>query len=964
MDAEAAETLLGATVAVLQNDSLLSGTTTDLDGLYELQLEPGSYQLIISYVAYVPDTIDILAVAGAVVYNETVLYQGGTLLEEVVVSATAVQTTDLAINLAKQNSINTIDGISISQIQRTGDNNLAGALQRVTGVSVEGGRYVTVRGLGDRYSKTLLNGGEIPALDPERNTTQLDIFPSTLIDNVIVFKNFTPDLPGSFTGGLVNIHTKSHPEDFQVNFSTRFSYNPTANLRNDFLTHQGGKTDYLGFDDGTRAIPDLVSEIEKGYRLSDTETINTVPSVRGSTTDSVRAALADQVARSFPPFYTIQNKTSGINQTYQLSFGNQHNLGNRPLGYVVGISYRNASQYNEDLRLGRYELAEADSVVERRYLSGVLTEEEVLWGAVAGLSFKPSSTQKYTFTYMHNQSGINQTRAQAGTDLFDLGGPGDSLVDRGQSYIQRSLDAFQLRGEHVFGKLEIDWIGSYTRSSDVQPDFRLNQFSSLQREELRFDSDGNVVLDSMGQPVFDRVRIYDYQQSVHLSPQRYYRNLQEVNQDIKLNFALPVKVWANQEAKIKFGGAYTYKDRSFREKLYNINVNRGIFNEPDYGFRNTGDLTKAFATSNFGIQNVTQRGDLTEYVFVFSYDEGSRPSNTYFADQTVYAGYSMVELPLGQRLRLIGGVRYETTDINLRTLPDDSGFFATGKLDEKDLLPAGHLIYKITKAMNLRTGYARTLARPSFREIAPYNNFAFIGDFTFTGNPNLKRTLVDNYDLRYEWFPTPGELVSVSGFYKLLYNPIERGFGRFSQTDQTDIFIYNVDKGTAYGFEVEIQKNFGFIAPALEPLRIGANFSYIESVVDLDSTTRQVAQRLTGTTTHPLFGQPDYTFNAEIAYIDNERLGVQASVSYTVFGQRLTLVGGANFNVYEQPRGLLNASLRKTIGRHFAIQLRGENLLDPAYRQIYRVREKSGRQALFENYHIGRTYSLGFAYNL
>ncbi len=254
-DAETGEPLLGASIVLQQNENFLAGTSSDLDGAYELSAEPGSYQLIVSYVSYVPDTIEIEAEPGARIFNESILYIAGTLLGEVVVKSKAVGTTDLAINLIKQNSINAVDGISIDLIKRTGDANIAGALSRVTGVSVEGGKYVTVRGLGDRYSKTLLGGGEIPALDPERNTPQLDIFPSNLIENIVVYKNFTPDLPGSFTGGLVDITTRSHPENFQLTASASFTSNPTATLRDDYLTYNTGDLDNLGFDDGNARFP-------------------------------------------------------------------------------------------------------------------------------------------------------------------------------------------------------------------------------------------------------------------------------------------------------------------------------------------------------------------------------------------------------------------------------------------------------------------------------------------------------------------------------------------------------------------------------------------------------------------------------------------------------------------------------------------------------------------------------------
>lgn len=969
IDGEFGEPLLGATISIYENDNLIKGTATDLDGAYSLEIAPGTYQLITSYLSYVSDTITVEAISDEVVVNETVLYQEGTLLQEVIVKARASQSSELAVNLIKQKSLNTIDGISVDQIRRTGDNNVAGALQRVTGVSVEGGKYVTVRGLADRYSKTIFNGGELPALDPERNTTPLDIFPSNLVDNIIIYKNFTPDLPASFTGGLVDIQTKSHPEEFQLNFSASFGYNPTANGVDDFLTYDGGSTDFLGIDDGTRSRPLLVREVEEGFVLnpedtSASRTITRIPTIQNATTDSAVAVIADEVARSFPEFYSFNNKRSGINQNYQLSFGNQFDLGGRPFGYTVGLSYRRSLVLQEDYFFqrinatiretgpgGEFETVLADPNI---ITSGVVTEENVLWGGIIGLSYKLNEKNKLTFNYMHNQSGRNETRQLVGNDLFDR--ERDVLVyDQTMSFNERSLDAFQLKGDHVFGKLSVDWTATYTKSIDDQPDFRVMFFESMPALQPVFDSAGAFVR-------LDTVTQFGFASSQVGEPIRYYRELDEENMDVKLNLTLPFQLPAGK-GKVKVGGAYTLKDRFFQEKQYNLNVPSTLVGEID-DFQFGGDPAALLALENFGLRDVREAmGSLpTQYNFNITYQEESNNRNTYSADQVIAAAYAMVEFPVLPKLRMIGGARYEITELNLETAPNpSSGESVRGKLEVNDILPSASLIYAINDKINLRAGYSRTLARPTFREYAPYEAFAFASGFSIVGNPNLERTLIDNYDLRFEFFPTPGELISISGFYKSLTDPIERRFDRF--TDNI-ITLINAPEAEIYGAEIEVRKHFGFFGEGWEKLQLAGNFALMESEVPLDSVTRINSAALFGTTTRPLFAQPDYTLNAELAFIDNLNTGIQASVSYSIFGQRLAIVGQDNFNPYDVPRGLLNASLRKTIGERWAIRIRANNLLDPEYKKVFRFTEDGPEEALHENYRLGRSFSIGFSYNI
>ncbi|MEL7159533.1 MAG: TonB-dependent receptor, partial [Bacteroidota bacterium] len=739
IDGESGEPLIGATVSANQDGALIKGAATDLDGAYSLELVPGDYQLLLSFLAYATDSLDVTAVAGEVLFNETVLYEEGTTLATAVVTARARQSSAVAITLLKQKSNNAIDGISSDFIQRTGDRNLATAVPRITGVSVESGKYISVRGLGDRYSKTMLNGGEIPALDAERNTTQLDIFPSTLVDNIIVYKNFSPDLPGDFTGGLVDIRTKTHPTEFQLSFSASVSYNPTAHLRDDFLSYAGGDTDWLGIDDGTRDIPAFVQNGEQnGFPLVYPDDPSRNRTVFGLLDrvglDSVEAATAQRQQQSFADFYTIRQKRSGLNQNYQFSVGNQTNLFGKPLGFLVGLSYRRAFQYNENYRLARFETVLGEPEPRReRDVTGVVTEEEALWGGILGLSYKLSPRNKFSFTYMHNQSGINATRQQRGTEEVNLPTT-DLRVDETQSFQERSLDLFQLRAEHVLGKVKLDWQGSYTFSTDDQPDFRIVQYLERGTPELRprLDENGQPIFDEDGNFIIDTLPMtFDYQSSINDFPTRYYRELDEDNFDFRLNVDIPWQVGDEREAIIGLGGAYTRKDRSFREERYAMEI--GNIKAPPIDFLSNGDIDLALAPENVDYVRNEFSGTFNS---LLAYDKRSQGTNAYQADQSVFGAYAMIEYPLSAALRAVAGVRLESTEINIAT--DSLGNITQGgqrqppirgDLSEQDLLPAVNLIYRVSEKMNFRGGYSRTLARPSFRELAPYRSFAFFGDF-------------------------------------------------------------------------------------------------------------------------------------------------------------------------------------------------------------------------------------------
>ncbi|MEM9986535.1 MAG: carboxypeptidase-like regulatory domain-containing protein, partial [Bacteroidota bacterium] len=463
VDGENGEPLLGATVRLLSLNEVKGGAYSDIEGAYTIKASPGTYQLLTSYISYVTDTTEITLVDGKIESIQILLLAETSVRADLAVTITAKtsEASSVAFDQKKKNSINSIDGVTFDLVQRTGDANVAAAMQRVVGVTVQDGKYVYVRGLGDRYSQTLLNGANMPSLDPSRNTVQMDIFPSNLIDNVVVYKNFTPDLPGSFTGGLIDVRTKDFPDRFTLNASASMGYNLNSSLRDNFLTDTRNQADGFGYDDGLREVPEIIGE--PGSFLPG----------RLENQDFEIANRIDQSIKAFQvPLYPVMDN-SFLDQNYQLSAGNQFQLGEKvSLGAVGSLSYRNEYEFTDeggnalftisgpnDRRLGQ----EQDLRTVSR------TQHNVLWGGMGRISLKVGPANKVSFNYLHNQSGSSEARYLRGTDDSNTK-PG--LESRSTNYFERSLDVFQLNGEHKLGPVSIDWIGSRAFTRQNQPDQR------------------------------------------------------------------------------------------------------------------------------------------------------------------------------------------------------------------------------------------------------------------------------------------------------------------------------------------------------------------------------------------------------------------------------------------------------------------------------------------------------------
>ena len=922
------ETLIGVNVLI---SGTMTGASTDLDGKFSIRVAEGTYNIEASYISFAK-----LTVSGVVVKSDEVTLVGEMRLKpdaiqagEVVITATRSRNNESAMATMQKKSANVMDGISSQTFKKVGDGDAGAAIKRVTGVTVEGGKYVFVRGLGDRYTKTTLNGMEIPGLDPDRNSIQLDIFPTNLIDNLSVFKTFTPDLSGDFTGGSVDIITKDFADEKTSSFSASLGFSPQMNFNSDFVSYESTAADYIAFGNGSREIPIDRTQDLIGLQFQD------------------REQLAD-LTRQFDPIMGINRKTSLLNTSLGYSTANQIKKGEYTIGYNVALNYSLSYKYYDDFVVSEYATS-ADSnqtnLLLSRKDSSEVGMEEVFWSAFATTSIKKQNSS-LSLSLMHLQNAVKQASISDGiTTGFPDGQP---LVLRKQVlyYNQRSISSALLTFKQYMPdkNLELTFRTAPTLALNKEPDFRQTVFSI--DDELATIKVGNGGLAN-----------------------RVYRNLQEVSLGNRLDVKYNFNQWNGEKAVLRAGAAYTYKKRDFDIFTYKVLDEKSNF--PDL------DPNDILADDN--IYNPST-GDGARV-------EGSEQANNIYTSSSNNAAvYGMVELPITNILKVIGGVRVEQFTINYtgqrQVINTSDDIFDNERvLDELNILPSIGAVYTVAEDMNLRVNFSQTVARPSFKEKSAAEIVDALTGRTFIGNLELEQTNISNYDIRWEKFFAGGQLVSASIFYKDLTNPIE--LVAFDQTAVDQFTPRNSSRAQLFGLELDAKKNLGFISESLKQYSLGANFTYVYSQLDRRDIFAPGVDGVLGTNDdvseyderlenkragekvdkfRQLQGQSPYVVNAYIGY-RNDSLGLDVNVSYNVQGKRLAVVGIArNPNVFEQPFHSLNLKIGKSLGKEekASISFSAENILNDKREKFYEAYKADDQ--VYSSFTPNRMFVVGFGY--
>ena len=901
-----------------------TGTTTDFDGAFEIQVAPGSYNLEISFISFETITITgIEVLEGEVTLFENIrLKEESELLQEVVVTAAQVRNTEAALLTIQKKSPNLINGISSQTFKKIGDSDAADAVKRVTGVSVEGGKYVYVRGLGDRYTKTMLNNVDIPGLDPDRNSLQIDIFPTNLIDNMFVLKSSVADMPADFTGGVVNIETKDFPEERIFDISASMSYNPEMHLNDNFLTYEGGDRDIFGFDDGTRALPGRARN-------------NPIPSpISGDDDGNVFGFLHE-----FNPTLGAIRDRSFVDYSFGVSIADRLQLSSskkNTLGYIFSATYKNSTSFLDNLVYGNYQVDRNGSeLLAANIQDGAKGANNVLLGGLAGLAYK-SSNHKLKLMAMHLQNG------ESSAGQFNVNNNSDAVGQSGflafannLEYSQRGLTNVLLNGKHYFGdegNWTVDWRISPTVSKIEEPDIRKASFTIDNAPIFAAGAGGN--------------------------PQRIWRFLDETNIVGRLDITNDLQL-LGRDAKVKFGFSQVSKERDYSILEYTLQF---FGSQPQWD----GIDPNQVLTNN----NLYPNGTI-----YYSSGNSNPNSNEYNSTISNTAAYASLEFAPTERLKAVIGLRGEKfvqrhtgRDITQRFVLNDDEV-----INSFDLFPSSNFIYTLNEQQNLRVSYSRTIARPSFKELSFAQILDPISGRTFNGglfpypdwDGNLHETLINNFDLRWERYGSRAQMISLSAFYKSFDDPIELVRIQAAPT-AVEYQPRNVGDGSVIGLELEFRKRLDFLAKeSNSDFDISGNITVVHSSIEMTEQEFNARENFAKAgesinRNRDMAGQSPYIINAGVSY-RNVATGFDMGLFYNVKGATLIVVGGGLFpDVYSDPFHSLNFNLNKDIGDRLSMNIKVSNILSSQRRETFRGFEAVNQ--IYTQFDPGINFGLGIKY--
>ena len=1004
---ENGETVIGASINLKFNNAIR--TMTDFDGNYSLKIPVATPQImIITFIGYKLTEETVNPKNGEIVIKNISLVPVSQALKEVEIVATAVKAKDNFMVNVKKKSPTLIDYISAETIKKIGDVNVSSAVARIAGVSTNGA-FITVRGIGDRYIKTAINGSRIPTLDPFTNNIKLDLFPASLVDNIIITKTASPDLPGDWAGAYLSVETKDYPEKLSINIESSFGYNNQTTFK-DVVSSERSSTDWLGYDNNLRefnhtdfvntktwnglhssqaitrydefvalglgnyfnsmGITNVYSNqnyfnsnwndnytklglIKLGLLGNDlfndqdayAKALKTFQTNYESKTFDLINAAAVKSSQSLPNNWNTTTRKAPLNFSQSFSIGNQTKLFGKPLGFIAGFRYSSAFQYDPGSTANHIDGINNDGSKELKIYNQAISKETNGWSALLNLAYKYNHNHSISLMFMPNMTGVNNVRN--GLLINPNAGNGENYSSQLQSqfYESRKQLVYQLKSEH--------YIPGPKLKIELNASYTNGKSNAPDFKNLIMPSDtsGGLNVTSLSP------------NAVH----RYFRYLTDDLVDSRLSAELPLDNKPNLVRKLKFGGAYQY--------------NHKISDQYDYGVADGDyaiDLVKGhehsdpFSPDKFAIQPIIENG-ITMHTVQRYYIEGAHQSNHNFGNSNLTAAFIMLDYALIPALRLSGGVRMEQAHIYTDAkLFDDLGLasgdarridYASGPLinpsnfNKTSYLPSVNIVYKLNKSemtpVNLRLNFSQTVARPSIRELSSMVAYDYELQSNVLGNPNLKMVQINNYDLRLETYFNKGDNFSLSVFYKDFKNHIEL----VNNGSNEGYTWLNSSQSWAKGIELEgkkiITKQFDF----------RANITIVDSrsTIDKSYTNQWGLYKAGNIVTHKMFGQAPYVINGILTYTADS-LGLSVALSYNIQGPRLVIEGlSSNIpDVYEMPRNLLDFKISKTLGKHFSASLKVLDIFHSSIRRTYKLPD--GYSLDYDKYTYGTSYVFGLSY--
>ncbi len=838
------------------------------------RLPVGTYSIKCSYAGYTEKIIDEIVVKDGETTVLTISLEEKS-RQAVVVTATRVRAareTVASLLIAQKNNAGVSDGISAESIRKTPDRTTGDVIKRVSGASIQDDRFAVIRGLNDRYNTAFINGAPLPSTESDRKAFAFDIFPSSILDNLIIYKTATPDKSGEFAGGIIDITTKSIlPRNF-TSISIGGSYNTLLTGKDRFFSENKGKKDFLGIDDGTRAIPDGIPSAKEINNLS--------------------FAKRAELAKLFGNYkWGLKQHSASPGFNFQLSKGfNIERKQKEFLGALFSLSYNRNFTFTEGERNSfDFDLtapANAQLIQKAKYRDSIYNDEVVL-AALANISVKINN--RNTISWKNNFS-INTDNK-----LVKRVGPPDYTTDSTlfikdavRWYTSNQILSTQLTGEHQVGpvKTKINWLAAYSKVNREIPNLSRTSYAGT------YPDVSSVYANfSSGPP-----------NQIAGAGTMFFTKSNENIKSFKADITQPYRFMKSSESFIKIGAGYQVRKRDFTSRLLGFSPYNGNGVAFDYSLFLLPE-DQIFQPRHLGVMENGKGG--------FLLNDGTLSNSDYTASSALTHAYIMNDQRFFKKFRLIYGVRMESFNQKLNSIKDLNKPVNLDT-DIKDFLPSVNFVYAVTPKMNLRLSYAQTINRPEFRELAPFLFYDYVTNYTYEGQETLERAKIKNYDFRYEFFPGRAQLFSVSAFYKEFTNPIE--IVTIPNTTSQTVYI-NTTSAKVYGFEAEfrtlvstllgIKKEDAF----LSKFTITGNAAYIKSNVKLGSLFGFSPDQLV--TDRALQGQSPYIINGSIGFND-DKTGLSSTLSVNRVGDRIT-VGGTyrDADIYEKARTIVDFQVTK-----------------------------------------------------
>jgi len=927
---EKGEPLPGAGIKIVELNRTAS---TSVDGSFSISADPGNYTVEIRYVSYQTRRVtDVIVKSGENTPLNVSMKPASETLAGVVITGGYKKTSAEGLLARQKNAAEMSNGISAEQIGRTPDKNIGESLKRISGVSTAENKFVIVRGIGERYNAALLDGTPLPSTETQSRNFSFDLIPSGLVDNVVVSKTVTPDMNTSFGGGLIQINTKDIPEGNFMSVAIGSSLNDQTTGK-DFYGHQRGKYDYLGFDDGRRSAPDNL--------------LSTDPRAKGSMTDAELQQRVDDQSRRFKyDNFTLYKNRAPVNQNYQFTIGQLFGLdsarGNK-IGFTGAVTYRNSQNTADidNIRRGKW----SDNF--NNY--GNTYNFNTTWGGLLNIGAQLGAHRlslRNTYTRMFDNT-LTLTNGYS-NDVSN-----EEILTTPPSIREEDDPTFttllqnKLSGQHQFGKLKLEWDVART---------------SVRREEK------DLITAERSPQVIDGEQFYLYNAGSFSEPKpspmsRQYYDNSEKHYSWNMAGTIPFNLGPLRNT-LKMGYYGNRKNGGFSWKVLSLTVNPATLN-PDLKYITVAEMQKP--------ENVGANGYMYQLFFMDEFLGKSRTD----------AGYLMLDNRLAEKWRLVWGLRgehYKYTTIKNPINGADLGNYTEQHDPAWRWMPSANLTYSVNQDINIRGAWSVSVVRPELLDNSRFLRWDAKLHGTIT-NSGLTSTKITSYDLRGEWFPALGEVISIGGFYKHFDKPVE-----LNQAAGANVYflLSNSDWAKVFGLELEFRKKLDFLSDAdwVKNLTLFGNLTLQRSKVQgrdkfIDPATKEetfVIQTLV----RPMYGQSPYLVNAGIQYQES-RFGV--NLMFNKSGRKTYIVSHlADLIDYEMPRSQIDAQLSyKWLKNKMQVKLNAGNLFNKAA-SIYKnspdpiaAKAPDYQPGKSDNYekgeritrrsYFGRTFSLQLNYN-